>query len=247
MAKVILPRPFVLGRRKKLPSIRNPTILAKGYANLTSAAGRMRARELRKLSRMVKTGAGKKMVQAQIARIRSLNRKASGLIEPRLRNVEWVMRRDPEFHSLLDRSFFFENLNQALKRKGPHSLVYIDMDHLKKINNRFGRKEGGFAVLSAHANALSQAVAKFGFAGHIGGDEFLLYLRMSPNVAQAFLSEGFEQLRMQELKKWPLYNKAVAAKLPLTYSAGIIGLKPGANVETAEEAADKLCSKAKRL
>ncbi len=245
MAKVVLPKRFVLGR-KKPPSIRSPAVLEKGFEKLTSAARRMRARELRKLSRMVKTGAGKRTVLAQISRIRSLNRKASNLIEPRLRKVQWVMRRDPEFHNLLDKSFFFENLNQALKRKGPHSLVYIDMDHLKKINSRFGRTLGGFPVLSAQANALSRAVSKQGLAGHIGGDEFLLYLRMPPEVAQAFLSKEFEQFRMQELKRWPKYKEAVAAKLPLTYSAGIIGLKLGANVKDAEQAADILCVMAKR-
>ncbi|MDP2973669.1 MAG: diguanylate cyclase [Candidatus Diapherotrites archaeon] len=258
MAKQLKPKLFVLRRSGQPPVIESPIALERSVSKLHAAAKRMRSAELLKLQRMVKRGASRKYISAQIARIRSLDKKVAALIDPRLEKVKWVMRRDPEFHSLLDRTFFFGRLREVLLHSGPHSLVYIDMDHLKKINNGFGRKKGGFAVLDAFANALSMAVAeganvrskasaKLGFAGHIGGDEFLLYLHMQPSMAQAFLRNQFEQLRMQQLKRWPLYKKAVAARLPLTYSAGIIGLKKGADPARAENAADRLCFMAKRI
>jgi len=258
MAKQPKPKLFVLRRRGNPREIKSPIVLEKGFSKLHVTAKRMRSAELLKLQRMIKSGASREYILAQTARIRSLDKKVAALIEPRLEKVKWVMRRDPEFHSLLDRTFFFERLREVLSHRGPHSLVYIDMDHLKKINSGFGRKKGGFAVLDAFANALSMAVAeganvrskasvKLGFAGHIGGDEFLLYLPMPPSMAQAFLRNQFEQLRMQQLKKWPLYNKAVAARMPLTYSAGIIGLNKGADPARAENAADGLCFMAKRI
>jgi diguanylate cyclase (GGDEF)-like protein len=247
MAKQPKPKLFALRRSGKPPVIKRTIVLERGFSKLHATANRMRLTELKILKRMVKSGAHRKTILAQTARIRSLDKKTAALIEPRLQRVRWVMRRDPEFHSLLDRTFFFDKLREVLLHRGPHSLVYIDMDHLKKINSVFGRKQGGLAVLSAHAKALSRTVAKWGFAGHIGGDEFLLYLHMQPSMAQAFLKSQFERLRMQQLKKWPLYRKAVAARLPLTYSAGIIGLKTGADTARAENAADRLCYKAKRI
>jgi len=141
MAKQPKPKLFVLRRRGNPREIKSPIVLEKGFSKLHVTAKRMRSAELLKLQRMIKSGASREYILAQTARIRSLDKKVAALIEPRLEKVKWVMRRDPEFHSLLDRTFFFERLREVLSHRGPHSLVYIDMDHLKKINSGFGRRK----------------------------------------------------------------------------------------------------------
>jgi len=85
-----------------------------------------------------------------------------------------------------------------------------------------------------------------------GGDEFVLYLPINAKDARQFLTATFASIRAEALKKWPKYGEAVATRklsrrslLPLTYSAGVIQLKPGEGVVRAEHAADILCKMAK--
>ena len=95
------------------------------------------------------------------------------MLEPRLRQKTRLAIRDPEFTRLLNRQFFFEKMRLALNKKGPHSLLYLDLDRLKQINRRFGRQEGGLGLLTAYSKALSKAVGRKGAAGHIGGTNLL--------------------------------------------------------------------------
>jgi diguanylate cyclase (GGDEF)-like protein len=52
------------------------------------------------------------------------------------------------------------------------SLIFMDVDHLKEINDTFGHKEGDFAIQRT-ASVLMEAVGGSGIVGRIGGDEFV--------------------------------------------------------------------------
>ncbi len=223
-------------------------VLQKGVRKLVAARKRIIGRELAGLKQL-KTHENALLFDAKLTRIKSLEAKADWLISRRLRQIGRLATADIEFKAVLNRQFFFERMQQQLHGKGPHSLVYIDMDHLKKINQRFGRKKGGFEFLSAYSRALAR-LAKHtqGFAAHIGGDEFVLYLPFSAHAARALMATDFEHYRIEELKKWEHFNEARKARgITTTYSAGIIQLPQGVDVGRAEQAGDTLCSMAKRV
>jgi diguanylate cyclase (GGDEF)-like protein len=52
------------------------------------------------------------------------------------------------------------------------ALIFLDLDHLKEINDFFGHKEGDFAIVTV-ASTFLKAVSEHGIVGRIGGDEFV--------------------------------------------------------------------------
>jgi diguanylate cyclase (GGDEF)-like protein len=80
---------------------------------------------------------------------------------------------------LYSRKFFFDSasglLYLALRNKQPLSVLYIDIDFFKKINDEFGHPCGDM-VLSQFGSILLQNVRKSDLAGRIGGEEFCMVL-----------------------------------------------------------------------
>ena len=138
-------------------------------------------------------------------------------------------------------------LNPKLSPEQPfHTIVWFDMDTLKMINEKYNQVPGGHNYLLAFSKALANAAPKGeGFAAHIYGDEFLLYLPWAPTVTYDFLTSTFEEARVKELKKWRFYNKAITDRVPLNYSAGIVEISPRSSIEKAIDLANRKCKIAK--
>ena len=65
-----------------------------------------------------------------------------------------------------------ERLIRQAQEKGQHVLaIYVDMNNLKIINDRYGHEEGDFSIKLISA-ILSERMKNQGIAGRIGGDEF---------------------------------------------------------------------------
>jgi diguanylate cyclase len=75
-------------------------------------------------------------------------------------------------------------LAEHQQRGIPATLVMLDLDHFKAINDRHGHAVGD-DVLRAVASCIRDAVGESGHAGRLGGDEFALALRMGPGKATA--------------------------------------------------------------
>ena len=90
---------------------------------------------------------------------------------------------------LFNRGYFDETLPQALahaqRYHEPLSLLVIDTDHFKSINDRFSHLEGD-RVLRLIAEALSSLARGADIPCRYGGDEFVLVLRAGAADAQAF-------------------------------------------------------------
>ena len=72
----------------------------------------------------------------------------------------------------MERVEFYINIPSNL---GKHAfLLFADMDSLKVVNDRFGHKDGDFALRNI-ANILSQSFGSNGVIGRIGGDEFVCF------------------------------------------------------------------------
>lgn len=78
-----------------------------------------------------------------------------------------------------NRRYFFECLSRELleadKDTQPLSLLMLDIDHFKKINDRFGH-QGGDVVLRELARRLQHCIRRSDILARIGGEEFAIVL-----------------------------------------------------------------------
>ncbi len=77
---------------------------------------------------------------------------------------------------LPNRTLFFDRMNQylALARRGdyPMALLYLDLDHFKRINDACGH-EGGDILLQEAAKRMLCSIRKSDTIARMGGDEFV--------------------------------------------------------------------------
>lgn len=70
----------------------------------------------------------------------------------------------------------------ATRSKTPLSILYIDLDKLKEVNDKFGHTPAGDQVLQKLAQALKEVFYRDGdFLARIGGDEFVVLLQHTTN------------------------------------------------------------------
>src|SRR6187401_5426 len=73
-----------------------------------------------------------------------------------------------------------QRLSAIIQRHGtPFSIVLIDVDHLKAVNDREGHAAGD-ELLQKLATLLRNSVRESDFVARIGGDEFALLLPQTP-------------------------------------------------------------------
>ncbi len=93
-------------------------------------------------------------------------------------DVEQLIYRD-ELTGLHNRRFFRENSErfcQTARAEGvPYSLLFIDVDHFKSVNDRYGHDEGD-RVLTLVARAMEANAPEGGYAVRFAGDEFMVAL-----------------------------------------------------------------------
>jgi diguanylate cyclase len=75
-----------------------------------------------------------------------------------------------------------ELLAEHQERGRPATLVMLDLDHFKAINDRHGHAVGD-DVLRAVAQCIREAIGEGGHGGRLGGDEFALALPLGPSQA----------------------------------------------------------------
>lgn len=84
------------------------------------------------------------------------------------------------------------------RKKKPLSVILLDIDHFKKVNDRFGHKFGDY-TLQKVAKALAEDLRKYDRVGRWGGEEFILILPDSPLKDAAAIAERI-RIRIAELQ-----------------------------------------------
>jgi diguanylate cyclase (GGDEF)-like protein len=147
-------------------------------------------------------------------------------------------RTDP-LTSLANRYALGEQLNQEIAKSSrsgrPLSLLMIDLDHFKVLNDRFGHLAGD-QVLAGVASCLREACRVGDLVGRYGGEELLAIL---PNTDRDGAAHFAERLRRQVLD-WPLAH-------PVTVSIGVAQWQPGFSPKDLIRSADGALYRAKRL
>ena len=89
-------------------------------------------------------------------------------------------------------------------------VVYVDMNNLKIINDRYGHEEGDFS-LKLIGEILVKTVENKGVAGRIGGDEFACVLRYRGQDENSMLQEIYEEFSRYNSQSDKEYNVTVSA------------------------------------
>ena len=131
---------------------------------------------------------------------------------------------------LINRRAFVRELQRAIaltrRHQTPASLVYVDLDDFKAVNDRYGHAAGD-AVLIAVAERLTAEVREADVVGRIGGDEFAIILQhadlKAANAKAIALALAVE--------REPIAHAGKAIKVSLTFGVRQIGA-----VDSAEQA-----------
>jgi diguanylate cyclase (GGDEF)-like protein len=147
----------------------------------------------------------------------------------RQRALAAAARTDP-LTGLLNRRGFAESLEAGRARHGQGVIAYLDMDGLKRLNDRYGHAAGD-AAIRAMAARLAGAIGPEESAARLGGDEFALWL---PGLDEAGARLRCTRLGMPgALPGWPEAGpEAVAA------SIGFAAVAPGDAAEALLARAD---------
>ncbi len=136
----------------------------------------------------------------------------------------------------LNRGAIFERANHFL-RKAPLSLMVLDIDLFKRINDEFGHPTGD-AVIRELVSRLNEALRGRGEIGRVGGEEFTIIL---PEV------ELDAAMDIAETVRRAIADKAFTC-LPsrqVTASFGVSWSEPGGDFEEAYGNADAALYQAK--
>ena len=138
-------------------------------------------------------------------------------LQQRHEQLQQSASRDP-LTGLLNRAGMEEILAETMRRdpseRVPYTLLLLDIDHFKQVNDVHGHLAGDQA-LRAVADAVTDSVRKSDIAVRFGGEEIVVYL---PGTPLAGASEVAHRIR-ERIKLAPL-------PFPITVSVGIAAGDP---------------------
>jgi len=125
---------------------------------------------------------------------------------------------------------------------GELSLIMLDLDHFKRINDTYGHAAGDATLVMA-INSMRPLLRQTDFIGRIGGEEFLILL---PNTSPHTCLEITNRLRAAVEQGCCDYE---GHHIALTASFGVTGLTPNGRITLEElvRCADKATYEAKKL
>ncbi len=140
-----------------------------------------------------------------------------------------------------NRRFIFERLdieiNNAIRTKRPLSILMIDLDNFKSVNDNYGHPMGDL-VLKALAELFMGNIRPADTFSRYGGEEFMLIMPATPiEAAQSIalrLKQLFVELEIDGFKDRP----------PISFSGGLVEWK-GEELDMCIKLADDLLYKAK--
>jgi two-component system cell cycle response regulator len=129
---------------------------------------------------------------------------------------------------VLNRRAFLEQLdkdfNRSLRQRSPLSLILMDIDHFKKVNDTFGHQAGD-VVLQRFTDQLSASVRPYDFIGRYGGEEFIACL---PGT-DAFQAKSIAERFRETLEKLNIGISNGPQCIRITASFGVACASPGSD------------------
>jgi len=148
--------------------------------------------------------------------------------------------------ALGNRSFFDAALENSVAdcqaENAPLSLILLDIDHFRQINETCGRIVGD-QVLHFVANALKEATTGRDVAARYGGEEFAVIMPGTPLRAAIEIAD---QVRLAVMKAELIRRSTGEKQMRVTVSAGVAALRPGASPRSLLATAEAYLAAAKR-
>ena len=125
-----------------------------------------------------------------------------------LENHKALGRTDP-LTAILNRRAFCDlaemELNKARRYQKPLSVLYMDIDNFKKINDRLGHHIGDTLLCSA-AKMIKSNIRAIDIIGRFGGDEFVILLAETGPGSVALIARKLRDklLQLMQNKNWPV-------------------------------------------
>ncbi|CAN5389914.1 GGDEF domain-containing protein [soil metagenome] len=143
------------------------------------------------------------------------------MVGNRQRRQEMERFRQDVLTGLLTRAAFFESLSGIhVEAHEAYSLVVIDLDHFKVINDTYGHSSGD-VVLTFMGRLILRSIRSFDLAGRYGGEEFCVVLRKAgQQEARAFTERLVADTRQQTVRL------ANGSNVHVTISAGYATRNP---------------------
>jgi len=155
-----------------------------------------------------------------------------------------ALARTDELTGLLNRRASLERLSELMEisnRSGSSlTVLSVDIDHFKSINDRFGHAAGDTALIK-FARIASGLGRKTDFCGRIGGEEFVFVL---PNADLEFGLKFGDRLRNRLMDEPVLLE--IGKSLTLSVSGGLAMLENDDSLESLLARADDAMYRAKQ-
>lgn len=183
------------------------------------------------------------MLRALAARIRESTFQV-GTVEAQRRAMEALSRTDA-LTGLANRRWLDETLPRLVARaehdRAPLSVVALDVDHFKTVNDTWGHATGD-RVLVALAEVVRAVVRPTDFAARVGGEELLVVLPATPLEGARVVAERVRRA----VRSVSVMDDRGAPTRTITLSAGVSTLSFGESAEALVVRADARLYDAKR-
>lgn len=142
---------------------------------------------------------------------------------------------------LYNHRFIFERLEEEIAKVArygrPLSIIMLDIDNFKQVNDTFGHRAGDEVILSV-AHAIMASLRKTDVAGRYGGEEFLVLLPETDLKAAHIVAE--------KIRNTVALLQFETKDLAVTISAGVAEAEKGESFEALINRADAKLYTAKR-
>ena len=131
-------------------------------------------------------------------------------------------------------------LNFATRHEIPGSLVFVDLNNFKPINDKFGHAEGDRALVT-FADQMQKTFRQTDLFARLGGDEFVI---LFSNAKEVFANEIMKKFKASLDE----YNKNARRGYDISFSYGVVEFDPARhkNVELMLAEGDALMYKCKQ-
>ncbi len=145
----------------------------------------------------------------------------------------------PNYRHLIDK--LAEEIRRSRRYRTPFSMILLDLDNFKEVNDTYGHRHGDF-VLKSVAGAIHQGLRETDLLARYGGDEFGVLLTQTDQT-------GSRKVAEQILTRLSDPVLADGREHMIAVSIGLVSFSPG-QPESSDEviiAADEALYQAKKL
>jgi diguanylate cyclase (GGDEF)-like protein len=188
-----------------------------------------------------------KMMYRMLNRVTQRLRNTSGFLSDMVRWGETARKRaiTDELTGVYNRRFLDDALKENFRRskseKKPFTLIMVDLDYFREINESYGHEVGDQVILEV-VEVFRKSFRKRDIIARYGGDEFSVIL---PNTSIERAVEIAEKVR-RDVEKLDLLSGREGPVQSITTSQGVANFPASAkSLEGLREAADQALYKAK--